>query len=96
MKKYKLKLDVYELKIIINSLNEFRNKLIRENENTDVIDELLSKYIEMLLNLIRMEKNHSKKQEKILYNRKLKLKNLKISKRLKDQQKILLKLVNQL
>lgn len=66
MKKYKLKLDVYELKIIINSLNEFRNKLIRENENTDVIDELLSKYIEMLLNLIRMEKNHSKKQEKIL------------------------------
>ena len=66
MKKYKLKLDVYELKIIINSLNEFRNKLIRENENTDVIDELLSKNIEMLLNLIRMEKNHSKKQEKIL------------------------------
>lgn len=66
MKKYKLKLDVYELKIIINSLNKFRNQLIRENENTDVIDELLSKYIEMLLNLIRMEKNHSKKQEKIL------------------------------
>lgn len=66
MKKYKLKLDIYELKIIINFLNEFRNKLIRENENTDVIDELLSKYIEMLLNLIRMEKNHSKKQEKIL------------------------------
>ena len=41
MKKYKLKLDIYELKIIINSLNEFRNKLIRENENTDIIDELL-------------------------------------------------------
>ena len=48
MKKYKLKLDIYELKIIINSLNEFRNKLIRENENTDVIDELLIKYIEIL------------------------------------------------
>lgn len=31
MKKYKLKLDIYELKKIINSLNEFRNKLIREN-----------------------------------------------------------------
>lgn len=28
MKKYKLKLDIYELKIIINFLNEFRNKLI--------------------------------------------------------------------
>lgn len=48
MKKYKLKLDIYELKIIINSLNEFRNKLIRKNENTDVIDELLIKYIEIL------------------------------------------------
>ena len=48
MKKYKLKLDIYELKIIINSLNEFRNKLIRENENPDVIDELLIKYIEIL------------------------------------------------
>lgn len=48
MKKYKLKLDIYELKIIINSLNEFRNKLIIENENTDVIDELLIKYIEIL------------------------------------------------
>ncbi|MDG4524270.1 hypothetical protein NOL05_02205 [Streptococcus suis] len=48
MKKYKLKLDIYELKIIINSLNEFRNKLIRENENTDGIDELLIKYMEIL------------------------------------------------
>lgn len=48
MKKYKLKLDIYELKIIINSLNEFRNKLIKENENTDVIDKLLIKYIEIL------------------------------------------------
>ena len=48
MKKYKLKLDIYELKIIINSLNEFRNKLIKENENKDVIDELLIKYIEIL------------------------------------------------
>ena len=48
MKKYKLKLDIYELKIIINSLNKFRNKLIKENKNTDVIDELLIKYIEIL------------------------------------------------
>ncbi|HFI0789868.1 TPA: hypothetical protein ACGO6U_001808 [Streptococcus suis] len=47
MKKYKLKLDIYELKII-NSLNEFRNKLIRENENTDGIDELLIKYMEII------------------------------------------------
>lgn len=48
MKKYKLELDIYELKIIINYLNEFRNKLIRENENTDIIEELLIKYIEIL------------------------------------------------
>ena len=48
MNKYKLKLDIYEVKIIINSLNEFRNKLIRENENTNISDELLIKYIEIL------------------------------------------------
>ena len=48
MKKLKLKLDVYELKIIINSLNEMRNKLLSQSEETFVIDELLLKYINIL------------------------------------------------
>lgn len=48
MKKLKLKLDIYELKIIINSLNEMRNKLLSQSEETFVIDELLLKYINIL------------------------------------------------
>lgn len=45
MKKKKVKLDSYEVRIIINTLNEMRNKLIRELTTTDAIDELLIKYI---------------------------------------------------
>ncbi len=48
MKKKKIKMDDYELKIIINALNVMRTKLINENKNTEVIDELLLKYIDIL------------------------------------------------
>jgi len=48
MKKYKLKIDVYELKIIIKSLNELRNILINKNENTEIVDEMIIKYINKL------------------------------------------------
>ena len=44
----KVKLDIYELKIIINSLNEMRNSLIAHKKETNVIDELLLKYINIL------------------------------------------------
>ena len=44
----KIKLDNFELKVIINSLNETRNKLLNQNKETDVIDELLLKYITIL------------------------------------------------
>ena len=43
MKKIKLKLDQSELGIIINGLVEFKNKLIREKEDTVLIDDLLLK-----------------------------------------------------
>lgn len=43
MKKLKLKLNQLEYGLIINALNEFRNKLIRENEDTTLIDDLLLK-----------------------------------------------------
>ena len=43
MKKYKLKLDIYELKIIINSLNEFRNKILEQGRYTEPVDELILK-----------------------------------------------------
>ncbi len=48
MKMRKIKMDDYELKIIINSLNVTRTKLINENKNAEVIDELVLKYIDLL------------------------------------------------
>ena len=44
----KIKLDNFELKVIINSLNEMRSKLLNKNKETDIIDELLLKYINVL------------------------------------------------
>ena len=46
--KRKIKMDDYELKIIINSLNVTRTKLINENKNAEVIDELVLKYVDLL------------------------------------------------
>ena len=45
MKKIKLKLDETDYKIIINALVEFRNKLISEQRDHGVIDEILLKLI---------------------------------------------------
>jgi len=41
-----LELDKYELGVIINALNEFRNKLIREKNETDFVDEVLLKVLD--------------------------------------------------
>ena len=44
MTKYKLTYD--ETRIIIMSLIELKNQLIREGRNTDAVDELLIKFME--------------------------------------------------
>lgn len=44
----KIKLDNFELKVIIKSLNEMRTQLLNQNKETDFIDELLLKYITIL------------------------------------------------
>ena len=44
----KIKLDNYELKLIIYSLNELRNNLVAENKDFEIIDEVLMKYINVL------------------------------------------------
>ena len=36
-----LELDKYELGILINALNEFRNKMIKEGKDTEYVDEVL-------------------------------------------------------
>lgn len=43
MKKIKLKLEQAEFGIVINGLLEFRNKLIKDKEDTTPIDELILK-----------------------------------------------------
>jgi len=44
-KKYYIAPDDFEQKIIINCLNEMRNKLIADGKYTDAIDEVLLKII---------------------------------------------------
>lgn len=39
-------LDVYDYKLILNALNEFRNKKLLENIDTEIIDELIKKLLE--------------------------------------------------
>ena len=38
-----IKLDKYDYKLIINALNEFRNMKIKEDIDTEIIDDLLMK-----------------------------------------------------
>lgn len=41
-----LELDKYELGIIINALNDMRNRLISEKRETDPVDEILLKVLD--------------------------------------------------
>lgn len=41
-----LDLDKYEIGILINALNEFRNQLIKQERETEPVDELLLKAID--------------------------------------------------
>lgn len=54
--KHYIVLDEYERRIIINSLNELRNRLIADRRYTDAVDELLLKII-----------NTKKKKMKVIY-----------------------------
>lgn len=46
MSKIKLKVDKLEYGFLVNGLVELRNKLLRENEDTTPIDELLLKLVD--------------------------------------------------
>lgn len=43
--KYNLVLDEYEQGVVVNALNEMRNRLIEEEETTDIVDDVLLKTI---------------------------------------------------
>lgn len=42
---YTLRLDKYDYGVILNTLNEKRNQLIQDNEDTEIIDNTLMKVI---------------------------------------------------
>ena len=44
-KKIKIKFDSFELNLLINGMNEFRNMLLSEDLPTEDVDELLLKLI---------------------------------------------------
>lgn len=41
-----LELDKYEYGIVINALNEFRNKLLEEEKDSEAVEEVLLKILE--------------------------------------------------
>lgn len=43
-------LDVYDFKLIINALNEFRTMKMAENIDTEIIDELMKKLLDAPIN----------------------------------------------
>ena len=47
-RKRKIKLDNFEVRVIINSLNEKRTKLLTLKEDTDIIDNIMLKYLDIL------------------------------------------------
>ena len=44
-KKYYIALDDFERRVIVNCMNEMRNKLIADEKYTDALDEVLLKVI---------------------------------------------------
>ena len=57
--KRKIKLESFEVRIIINSLKVMRNKLIENNEDTEYVEEILLKYLKVQENFFvdRKKKN---------------------------------------
>ena len=45
-KKIKIKLDIFELNLLINGMNEFRNMLLAKDLPTEDVDKLLLKLID--------------------------------------------------
>ena len=44
-KKYYIALDDFECRVVVNCMNEMRNKLIADGKYTDALDEVLLKVI---------------------------------------------------
>jgi len=55
MSKYYIAIDDYEYSIIIESLNNLKNKLIAEGVYTDAVDELIIKFAHATIKKFRIK-----------------------------------------
>ena len=53
-----IKLDKYDYKLIINALNEFRNMKIKEDIDTEIIDDLLMKLFDVPVERTKLKGEH--------------------------------------
>lgn len=44
----KIKVDNFEVRVLINGLSELRNKLLSENEDTEIVNDMILKYLDYL------------------------------------------------
>ena len=53
-----LKMDIYDYKLLVNALNEFRNQKLKENIDVEIIDELLMKLLQAPIEKERYKQEH--------------------------------------
>ncbi len=56
-KKYYLVIDDFERRLLLNNLNDFRNKLIAEGRYNDLLDEVIIKVANAKLKRIKIKEN---------------------------------------
>ena len=54
-KKYYLVLDNFERRMLLNNINDFRNKLIAEGQYTDLLDEVIIKVANAKLKRVKVK-----------------------------------------
>lgn len=54
-KKYHLMLDDFERRLLLNNLNDFRNKLITDGKYTDLLDEVIIKVANAKLKRVKVK-----------------------------------------
>ena len=55
VKKYYLVLDNFERRMLLNNLNDFRNKLIADGKYTDLLDEVIFKVANAKLKRVKVK-----------------------------------------
>ena len=54
-KKYYIVLDNFERRMLLNNLNDFRNKLLAEGKYTDLLDEVIIKIANAKLTRVKIK-----------------------------------------